>query len=304
MMQGRLWVESSEGSGSTFHFTAAFLERDETQCPESGEAGQQLQALPDPQQGADGERQPMRVLLVEDSDYNAYVVLAYLKHENCAIDIAKNGSKGLEYFMSQPYDLVLMDIRMPVMDGYAATRAMRSWERERELSPTPIVAMTAHAFAEDRQKCLDAGCDMHLSKPVSKRDLLRIVRRLSPQGGDEHREEAACGGFGSAEDSSETYPGEGPIRVSPDPDLAHVASHYLEALREELRRLRTALEKGDLQTAGQIGHRMKGEGQAFGFGPVSVLGAALQESCSAGNVPQTMAAVARLEDYVARVVLE
>lgn len=74
----------------------------------------------------------------------------------------------MEKFVSGNYDLVLMDMRMPVMDGYTATREIRKWEKETDKDATPIIALTAHALVEDKQKCLDAGCTEYLSKPLKK----------------------------------------------------------------------------------------------------------------------------------------
>ena len=122
---------------------------------------------------------PLNILLVEDARENRIVIKAYLKKTPHKIEVAENGKIGLEKFISGDYDLVLMDMRMPVMDGYTATGEIRKWEEENRKDATPIIALTAHALMEDRQKCLDAGCTDYLSKPLKKADLLRKIRAYS-----------------------------------------------------------------------------------------------------------------------------
>jgi two-component system, sensor histidine kinase and response regulator len=126
----------------------------------------------------------LRILLAEDSEDNRLLLRSFLKSRPYHIDIAENGEIAVEQFKKNPYDLVLMDIQMPVMDGYAATREIREWERQKALKKTPIVALTAYAFKEDRQKSIDAGCDGHLVKPIKKAVLLDAIADYT--GGKHH----------------------------------------------------------------------------------------------------------------------
>ncbi len=119
---------------------------------------------------------PLTILLAEDSENNRMLVEFYLQKTPYQIDAAENGEVALERFIHRDYDLVLMDMQMPVMDGYSATRAIRKWEEENSLRPTPIIALTANAMKEDEGKCLDAGCTAYLSKPVRKALLLETIR--------------------------------------------------------------------------------------------------------------------------------
>ncbi len=118
----------------------------------------------------------LRVLLVEDSPDNQLLVRSYLKQTNYCLEIADDGAIALDKFKTAHYDVILMDIQMPVMDGYAATKAMRSWEREHDLAPTPIIALTALALKEEEARIFEAGCNTHLTKPVKKSTLLEILR--------------------------------------------------------------------------------------------------------------------------------
>jgi two-component system, sensor histidine kinase and response regulator len=118
----------------------------------------------------------LQVLLVEDSPDNQLLVRSYLKQTEYVLDIADHGAIALEKFKSTHYDLILMDMQMPVMDGYTATQAMRSWERDHDLPPTPIIALTALALKEEGARILEAGCNTHLTKPVKKSTLLEVLR--------------------------------------------------------------------------------------------------------------------------------
>jgi CheY-like chemotaxis protein len=117
----------------------------------------------------------LRILLAEDSEDNALLLQSFLKGRPYRIDIAENGKIAVEKFKKNTYDLVLMDIQMPVMDGYEATREIREWEGRSNEKKTPVVALTAYAFKKDRQKSLDAGCDGHLVKPIKKAVLLDAI---------------------------------------------------------------------------------------------------------------------------------
>jgi two-component system sensor histidine kinase/response regulator len=118
----------------------------------------------------------LRVLLVEDSPDNQLLVRAYLKQTNYLLDVADHGAIALDKFKSAHYDVVLMDVQMPVMDGYTATKAIRSWERDHDLPPTPIIALTALALKEEGVRIFEAGCNTHLTKPVKQSTLLEVLR--------------------------------------------------------------------------------------------------------------------------------
>jgi two-component system sensor histidine kinase/response regulator len=135
-----------------------------------------------PEQRTDsGPGTPMDILLVEDSVDNCLLVKAFLKKSPHRLDIAENGEAGVKMFKEKDYDLVLMDMQMPVMDGYTATRVIRQWEKDREERPTPIIALTAYAFEEDIEKSRAAGCTAHLTKPVKKAVLLQEIEKYAPQ---------------------------------------------------------------------------------------------------------------------------
>ncbi|MGB4068838.1 MAG: response regulator [Nitrospira sp.] len=119
--------------------------------------------------------QPCHILLVEDLEDNRDVITLFLKDTAYHLDMAENGAVALQKFQTGTYDLVLMDMQMPVMDGLQATAAIRQWEREQQRRPTPIVALTANAFKEETDKSLAAGCTAHVTKPIKKKTLLKTI---------------------------------------------------------------------------------------------------------------------------------
>jgi CheY-like chemotaxis protein len=123
----------------------------------------------------------LRVLLVEDNAVNQKVALKMLECFGLHSSLADNGQEALDELERKPYDLVLMDCHMPKMDGYTATRVLRERERIGLLKRTPVVALTANAVEGDREKCVEAGMDDHLTKPLMLADLSKMLQRwLSP----------------------------------------------------------------------------------------------------------------------------
>lgn len=116
------------------------------------------------------------ILLVDDNQDNRMLIRAYLKKTSFNIDEAENGQVAIDMFQKKKYDLIFMDIQMPVMDGYAASRTIRNLETENGNPQTPIIALTAHATREEVDKCLAAGCSSHLSKPIKKSTLMDSIR--------------------------------------------------------------------------------------------------------------------------------
>jgi two-component system, sensor histidine kinase and response regulator len=126
--------------------------------------------------GDEAAAAPCRILLADDSIDNRLLIRAYLGKTGYGLDEAENGQVAVDKLLSGRYDLVLMDIQMPVMDGFTAVRRVRQWERENNSRHTPIIALTASTFDETVRKAIEAGCDSHLGKPLKRSTLLRVIR--------------------------------------------------------------------------------------------------------------------------------
>jgi CheY-like chemotaxis protein len=119
-----------------------------------------------------------RLLLAEDDPATRKVLGLMLNRLNFDLDFAEDGQEAVELWEKGAYDLVLMDVQMPRLNGFEATSAIREKEKERERGHTPIIALTAHAFKEDEEKCLAAGMDAYVSKPVDFKNCLEVIREL------------------------------------------------------------------------------------------------------------------------------
>jgi signal transduction histidine kinase/ActR/RegA family two-component response regulator len=167
LMGGVIWAESTAGRGSTFHFTIV------------GDAAPLPSRPPVAVDRTVARRRPLRILLAEDDLVSQHVTLALLQHLGYRADLAFNGREVLAALASQPYDVVLMDIQMPDMDGLEATRRIRQLPSGRQ---PRVLALTARAMAGDRERCLAAGMDGFLSKPVKLDDLEAALAAAVPSG--------------------------------------------------------------------------------------------------------------------------
>ncbi|MEO8154940.1 MAG: CHASE2 domain-containing protein [Rhizobacter sp.] len=171
LMGGVIGVDSREGEGSVFHL--------EIDLPTSHERPVALWAPSSPDLMA--ELKPgLRVLLADDNPQNVQLVQAYLEGDGHHIDVVHEGAAAVDRFRMQRYDVVLMDVQMPGMDGYRATAALRAIERERGDPPVPVIALTANAMPDDERRSLQAGCTAHLSKPFSRSQLRRALASQQP----------------------------------------------------------------------------------------------------------------------------
>lgn len=169
LMGGSLKLESTPGQGAAFYFTLC-MECLEKSMPEN------ILSAPVEQSSLDAlQYEPLSILVAEDSESNRALVDLYFKKTACTLDFAENGSEAIDKYSKYDYSLILMDIQMPGMDGYEATRRIRALEKENGTPPVPILAVTANAFKEDREQSRNAGCTDYLAKPVSKTVLLERV---------------------------------------------------------------------------------------------------------------------------------
>jgi len=169
LMGGKIWVESALGHGSQFHFTGKF-----------GEASQVVEAVSSSvpsQLAAAKTHRKLRVLLAEDNAVNQKIAARVLEKQGHHVTVAADGRQALAALDRATFDVVLMDVQMPEMDGFEATAAIRGHERETG-NHIPIIAMTAHAMPGDRERCIAAGMDSYIAKPLKVGELIELLEKI------------------------------------------------------------------------------------------------------------------------------
>ncbi len=184
-----------------------------------------------------------RILIAEDSPDNQKLISIYLKKTGVEIDIANNGKEAVEKALASDYDLVLMDMQMPVMDGVEATQTLRSLGFD-----TPIIALTANAMKKDRESYQSAGCNAFLSKPIETAQFYHTLGEFLP--------EADIGTQLNQEMESQ---------LEFDPDLMELATDFINSLQEREHAMRTFLQQGDWEGLRSVAHKLKGIAGSFGF---------------------------------------
>jgi two-component system sensor histidine kinase/response regulator len=175
LMDGEIWAESKYGQGSTFHFRIPFppgVAPQPTRQPET------VESHPAISENGASDRQ-LRMLLAEDHPINQKFAVRAIEKHGHEVVVANNGVEAVDFWKNEPFDLVLMDVQMPEMDGLEATRKIRQLETERD-DHTLIIALTAHAMKGDEEKCLSAGMDGYITKPVKPKTLFETIDRLLP----------------------------------------------------------------------------------------------------------------------------
>jgi CheY-like chemotaxis protein/two-component sensor histidine kinase len=169
LMGGTIKVESEINKGSQFSFTIEFT------IPKKQEFDFKKAKTIDETFIID---KPLNILIADDFDDNREIIKLYLKKTRYKIDEAENGLEAVKKYKTHHYDIVFMDLRMPIMDGYAAVREIRLWEEKLSKKTIPIVAITAYGIKHEIEKSLDVGCQLHLTKPFTKEILLKIISSL------------------------------------------------------------------------------------------------------------------------------
>ncbi len=287
LLGGTISVHSVVGQGSIFTFLLPLL------C---GQPVADASVSPEQRRSRRGDRSEwssrsslarlrgVRVLLVDDHEINQQIACELLGKVGMQVQVANNGLQALERLQNETYDLVLMDIQMPVMDGLEATQALRRLSHCRDL---PVVAMTAHAMRGDRERSLAAGMNDHITKPIDPERLYATVLRWIPDPltaeseipQRDHSESVDSAMRRPIPVTAEMDPVEGLARVGGnEPLYRHILSHFWHGQQQTVSDLHMALSQGDRVTARRLVHTVAGVAASIGAGPLSAVAGELEQA--------------------------
>jgi CheY-like chemotaxis protein len=303
MMRGHIWVDSTPGRGSTFHFTVQLRHGAPLALPPVETPSAEVKSSTHERDSQDDWKsaprvRPLRVLVADDHLANRQLVTSVLRSRGHHCAEATNGEEAIAACEANPFDVVLMDVQMPVLDGFQATAAIRRRE-ESTRTHLPIVALTAHAMAGDREKCLAAGMDSYLAKPIRPRQLVEMVESvadLKPMATETHRD--------TAESSEQRLPFDLAYALeSLDNDRELLASQMEFFLRDSpllLTDMANAIERRDARQLQLSAHRLKGMLARYAFDDAVALALRLEQQGKAEQLDDATAQLDQLRPLVAQ----
>ncbi len=264
LMGGSIGVTSHPGEGTTFNFEIYLPLSEVSESSDVMEDG-----LPSGIFEKMARHGRLKILVADDSRENQAVMQSYLEFTNHELFFADNGVEALAAFKKHHPDLVFMDLLMPQMSGYEAAAAIREHEQEIGLERTPIAALTAVAMKDDARKAIDAGCDIHLSKPVRRYTVLTIIERLLSRrdgkvmiGQDQIDQQLSANGPAGEEVLNMNLVSE--LRFEVGQNFERIVRMFLEKLQGDVAQLSEVLHTGDLDSVVHAVHQLKGNASIFG----------------------------------------
>jgi PAS domain S-box-containing protein len=241
---------------------------------------------------------PLRILLAEDSPVNQRLAVAMLSKWGHQVDVANNGREAVDKLQNGSFDLVLMDVQMPELDGYQATAVIREREARRG-GHVPIIAMTAHAMTGDREECLAAGMDAYLSKPIRAHQLRNVIEEVvgaSAAAGEAAASAPEPGGDFDWRAALESVGGDKAL-------LREVAASVVQELPRLLQQLERTIAQADAQSLRRAAHTIQGDLRIFGSTPVTTIAQRLEDLGKSGRCDGAGALLAQLQE-ASRAVVE
>jgi CheY-like chemotaxis protein len=300
LMGGRVWVESAATTletggadpGSIFHFT---LRLGAARAARGRNSPKRIKANAESVLVQERSRRKWRVLLAEDHPINQHLVVQLLGKRGHVVKVAVNGRQAVEMSAQEPFDVVLMDVQMPEMNGFEATGEIRRREAALKVH-TPIIAMTAYAMKGDRERCLAAGMDAYLSKPIKAAELFSAMENLISKA-DETAVDL-CGSNGDPSGDDVDFAAL-LARTDGDQELAEeLIEIFLEEWPQLLAALREAIEQNDSAALERAAHTTKGAICYFSSGSAAHAALRLQEMAAGNNLGEAQIILIDLEAAV------
>jgi CheY-like chemotaxis protein/HPt (histidine-containing phosphotransfer) domain-containing protein len=288
-MGGDLTVESTLGHGSVF--AAAIDVGDLTNVKIMDQPPTSLAGDVKQESSGNSNLDGVRVLLVDDGETNRKLIGLLLTRANATVEMAENGALAVHAAEHGQFDAILMDMQMPVMDGYTATGRIRGFGYK-----GPIIALTAHAMKGDQEKCEAAGCSDYLTKPVNMDDLIRTVRRsigTAPVPGN-----SAKGGV-AAQSPAPASPRRQLQSTLPtdDPEIREIVQEFVESIPKRISAMSAALDANEYDELARLAHALKGCGGTAGFNCFTLPAAKIEQLAKAHQLDDVSHTLQELRDF-------
>ena len=290
LMGGDLCVESSPGAGSDFRLSVATGPLSNVKFAPMNAVGDVITSHSSRISASNDvpHLAGLRVLLVDDGDTNRKLISLILKRAGTELTEAADGKQACEIALDgSRFDVILLDMQMPIMDGYTAAETMRAAGLD-----TPIIALTAHAMKDDRDKCMNAGCSDYLTKPVSAEELLDRMKLLHANLASQKPK--------AAETSVEQEPIRSKLPVE-DPEFAAIVVDFIAALRREVKLLAKAIHRRDPVETLTASHWIKGAAGTAGFGCFTSPSVQITTAVRSNDWTDVDRLLMTIEDYVERI---
>jgi signal transduction histidine kinase/AmiR/NasT family two-component response regulator/HPt (histidine-containing phosphotransfer) domain-containing protein len=305
IMGGQLWVESEPDHGSTFHFTVVVGEPQRVAGPAPAlvetlhpQVPLEQVAAPDKPVTPKTERRALRVLLAEDTPVNQKLVCRILEKRGHRIVVTNNGEEAIAAWQRESFDVILMDVQMPTLDGLQATARIRQQEQTAG-THAPIIAMTAHALSGDRERCLNAGMDNYISKPLDANKLIQLIESIEPAHAAAKPETEEAAPMETAFDLRVALE-----HIGDDHHLlSDMAEMFIEDAPKMLDAIYQAIDSRDSRQLEQTAHRLKGSAGIFGAAKCWELLRHLEEIGRAGDLANARDLFTQLQGELDRLLL-
>lgn len=286
LMGGNLSASSKQGEGSCFTATvstgaldqARFI-YDETKIPGQNDRANHLSSGPD-NVPSEGQVLQGNILLAEDTLDNQRLIAWHIKRLGAQVHIANDGKEAVDLASRVNFDLVLMDMQMPVMDGVQATRLLREQGYDK-----PIVALTANAMQKDKDLCIQAGCDDFVTKPLDVGIFYQVLKKyLTTEHADLDKETPIVSNL-----------------LEEEPDLVEMVRYFIKTLPDDIDKIKQAASEGDWSTVRNLSHQLKGRGGGFGYPIVTEVASKIEFQLASENYPSVKSLVSELNSICERI---